>query len=71
MSVIPYVIFNLNFQFNQKFSETAKFHRSLFNPLVILSVIFNLNFQFTRKFSETRQITTTTFQSIDDFTYKE
>jgi hypothetical protein len=55
------VIFNLNFQFNQKFSKTAKYHRQLFNPSVIFSVIFNLNFQFNQNFLETRQITSTNF----------
>jgi len=62
--VILSAIFNLNFEFNQKFSETAKYHRQLFNPSVIPSVIFNLNF------SENRQITPTTFQSVGDFVYK-
>jgi hypothetical protein len=47
--VIPSVIFNLNFQFNKKFSETIKYHRQLFNQLVILSEIFNLNIQFNKK----------------------
>jgi hypothetical protein len=47
--VIPSVIFNLNFEFNQKFLETVKYHQRLFNPLVIPSVIFNLNFQKTAK----------------------
>jgi hypothetical protein len=70
--VISFVIFNLNFQFNQKFSETAKYRRRLFNPLVILSVIFNLIIHFNKKFSETRQITpTSTFQSVSDFICKE
>jgi hypothetical protein len=63
--VIPSVIFNLNFEFNQKFSETAKYHRRLFNPSVIPSVIFNLNF------SENHQITPMTFQSVGDFVCKE
>jgi len=69
--VILFVIFNFNFQFNRKFLETAKYHRRLFNPLVILSVIFNLNNHFNQKFSETNQITSTTFQSTSDFFCKE
>jgi hypothetical protein len=64
-SVIPPVIFNLNFEFNQKILETVKYHRRLFNPSVMPSVIFNLNF------SENRQITLTTFQSVSDFFCKE
>jgi hypothetical protein len=68
--MIPSVIFNLNFQFNQKFSETAKYHQRLFNPSVISYVIFNLNFQFNQKFSETRQITLMTFQFVSDFVCK-
>jgi hypothetical protein len=58
------IIFNLNFEFNQKISETVKYHR-LFNPSVIPSVIFNLNFL------ENRQITPMTFQSVSDFVCKE
>jgi hypothetical protein len=69
--VIPSVIFNLNFKFNKKISETAKNHRRLFNPSVIPSVIFNLNFLFNLNFSENRQITPMTFQSVDDFVYEE
>jgi len=69
--VIPSVIFNLNFEFNQKFSETAYYHRRLFNPSVIPSVIFNLKFLFNLNFSENRQITPLTFQSIGDFVCKE
>jgi hypothetical protein len=59
------IIFNLNFEFNQKISETVKYHRRLFNPSVIPSVIFNLNFL------ENRQITPMTFQSVSDFFCKE
>jgi len=69
--VIPSVIFNLNFEFNQNFSETAKYHQRLFNPLVIPSVIFNLKFSFNLNFSENHQITPTTFQSIGDFVCNE
>ena len=69
--MIPSVIFNLNFEFNKKFSETAKYHRWLFNPSVIPSVIFNLNFLFNLNFSENRQITPMTFQSVGDFVCKE
>jgi len=68
--VILSVIFNLIFQFNKKFSETAKYHQRLFNHLVIPSVIFNLNFLFDQNFSETRQITPMTFQSVGDFVCK-
>jgi hypothetical protein len=68
--VIPFVIFNLNFQFNRKVSETVKYHRRLFNPLVILSEIFNLSIHFNQKISETRQITLMTFQFIGDFVCK-
>jgi len=69
--VISSIIFNLNFEFNEKFSETAKYHRRLFNLSVIPSVIFNLNFLFNLNFSENRQITLTTFQSVGDFVCKE
>jgi hypothetical protein len=64
-SVIPLIIFNLKFQFNQKFSETPKYHRWLFSLSMILSVIFNLNFQ------KTPQISSTTFQSFSDCVCKE
>jgi hypothetical protein len=69
--MISSIIFNLNFQFNKKFSETAKYHRRLFNSSVILSIIFNLDFQFNQKISETCQITPTTFQYVGDFICKE
>jgi len=59
------IIFNLNSEFNKKISETAKYHRRLFNPSVIPSVIFNLIFL------KNRQITPTTFQSVGDFVCKE
>jgi len=68
--VIPFVIFNLNFQFNRKVSETAKYHWRLFNPLVILSKMFNLSIHFNQKFSETHKITPMTFQSVGDFVCK-
>jgi hypothetical protein len=69
--VIPSVIFNLNFQFNNFFSKTVKYHQQLFNLSVIPSVIFNLDFQFNQKISKTHQITPTTFQSVGDFVCKE
>jgi hypothetical protein len=46
------VIFNLIFQFNKKFSETAKYHQRLFNHLVIPSVIFNLIFYLIKIFQK-------------------
>jgi len=69
--VIPSIIFNLNFQFNQKNLKINKYHLWLFNPLVIFSVIFNLNLQFNQKFVETHQITSMNFQFIGDFVCKE